>query len=134
MIAAEVLRIPLCWDYFLDMDCIPTPSAKSNGATPVDSLTAFRNDDRHVSVAVGEYTVGAHLHSGETNYWIEWDVSRVVSGYNDVIYRGTADGQVGELESLIPDRLHLSLPSGILLEAAIERYRTPKKPRKRKRA
>lgn len=116
----EVLRIPKVWDWLLALESIPTPCDRARADTPVDALSPFRDDEREVGLDVAGLRLVARLCSGETNYWLEWEV------WKD----GERIWESPDPEHELTDEIVISLAGQPRVAARIARYES-EKPRKR---
>jgi hypothetical protein len=99
-LVAVVLEAPLVvpkeWKRLLArLELGEAPRAQQGGARANDP-EPYTDDSREASVKEGGLVVTARLCSGQTNYWMEWEVERdgkVVYSQTDVDY-DVADGPV----------------------------------------
>lgn len=97
------LRIPKCWKDLLAIEEFPewTPKKATMQTVLEADPQAYRDDWRMVQIQEDDWTLQAHLCSGDTNYWLAW----IVDGPDDIWYESEPEHDVydGCDEVLIDD-------------------------------
>jgi hypothetical protein len=66
------IQLPKVWNDLL-AGGMPHDAEKAT-ITYNDDPTFYRDDSREVKVQEGDIVVSAKLSSGQTNYWLEWEI------------------------------------------------------------
>lgn len=67
------IKLPKVWQTLLALTEIPHDAPKGRDTKLVDPIP-YRDDCREVEVRDGTQGILAKLCSGQTNYWLEWEI------------------------------------------------------------
>lgn len=102
------LQIPKVWPDLLRIEQMPEDTPKTYEDVPVTSARAYRDDRREVCCDTGRFKVFAILCSGDTNYWLQYEVwDGAILLYDSA---GDPDYEVPEVFSLQSPELQVVVP------------------------